>query len=216
MNLPFTAEEFFEVFAKYNNAVYPIQIIFALAAFFILLVIFKRFTKLYSLTWLILALFWAWVGVVYHIKFFSPINPVAKVFGVLFIVESILLTYYGAIKKKIEFDYKPGVNIYIGIFLLTYSLLIYPLITIATGHSYPSLPTFGVPCPTTIYTIGLFFLTNLSATPKKLFIIPILWSLIATTAAVKLYVYADIVLIVSSLLLIISLLTGKNRKTVLQ
>jgi hypothetical protein len=38
-----------------------------------------------------LALFWIWMGSVYHISHFSTINPSALVFGVLFIVQGIIL-----------------------------------------------------------------------------------------------------------------------------
>jgi hypothetical protein len=212
MNLPFTTEQFFDVFVQYNNSVFPLQIIFVLAALSILFIIFKRSVKLYPLVWVFLAVFWAWIGIVYHIRFFSPINPIAKGFGVLFMIEAALFIYFGTIKKGVEFDLENNIGKNLGIFLFLYSLLLYPLITIGTGHGYPALPTFGVPCPTTIFTIGILLLTNLNKTPKTLLIVPILWTFIATTAALKLEVYADILLIVSSMLLGASLLTSKSKK----
>ena len=43
----------------------------------------------------------------------------------------------------------------LGVLLVIYAFA-YPLLTIASGHRYPATPTFAVPCPTTILTIGLF------------------------------------------------------------
>ncbi|WP_339379209.1 DUF6064 family protein [aff. Roholtiella sp. LEGE 12411] len=37
---------------------------------------------------------------------------------------------------------------------------IYPLIGYSLERTFPSLPTFGIPCPTTIFTFGLLFWTN--------------------------------------------------------
>jgi hypothetical protein len=72
--------------------------------------------------------------------------------------------------------------------------------TIALGHSYPEAPTFGVPCPTAILTIGVLVGAR-GHVPLTLAIVPIVWGLIGGSAAVLLGVPTDYVLLGSGLLL---------------
>jgi hypothetical protein len=66
------------------------------------------------------------------------------------------------------------------------------------GHDYPATPTFGLPCPTTIFTIGMLMLMTPS-TPRWLYIAPLLWTLVGSTAAFLLGVYQDLGLVVAGL-----------------
>jgi hypothetical protein len=50
------------------------------------------------------------------------------------------------------------------------------------GQRYPELPTFGLPCPTTIFTLGMLSLCP-RPVPWTLYLIPGLWAVIATSAA---------------------------------
>lgn len=70
------------------------------------------------------------------------------------------------------------------------ALLIYPLVGNVSGNSYPYSPTFGVPCPTTIFTFGLLLWADKGA-PRYVILIPLLWSLIGMFAAVYLGIWAD-------------------------
>ena len=87
MNLPFTPEQLFGVFKQYNETVWPAQvaIYFAAAiAFYLILKPSKYSSKVISG---ILALFWLWMGIVYHWLFFASINPAARIFGALFVLQ---------------------------------------------------------------------------------------------------------------------------------
>ena len=67
--------------------------------------------------------------------------------------------------------------------------LVYPAINAAQHLSVSRIPTFGVPCPTMIFTAGMLML----ATPRswRLSIVPVIWSLIGGSAAFLLGVHAD-------------------------
>ncbi|TAK43341.1 MAG: hypothetical protein EPO27_15235 [Betaproteobacteria bacterium] len=66
------------------------------------------------------------------------------------------------------------------------------------GHLYPETPTFGLPCPTATFTIGV--LAFLSAPiPRSVFIVPILWSAVGVQAAFLLGVPQDLGLGVAGL-----------------
>jgi hypothetical protein len=146
----------------------------------------------------ILAFFWLWIGIAYHLTFFTSINQGAYLFGGLFIVQGILFFVTGVWHQKISF--KPHLNAYsiVGAVFILYGLLIYPLLGYFLGHTYPQSPTFGLPCPTTIFTFGLLLWTDRKF-PKYLLIIPLIWSMIGFLAAVKLGVLEDIMLLITGL-----------------
>lgn len=203
MKLPFTAESFFGIFSEYNNTVWPVQIIFFLAALLTVIVLYKKMGQYYKAIPAFLGFLWLWMGVVYHLYFFSKINPAAKIFGILFIVEGLLLIFAGLVKKRLLFGNSNKINTITSYLLISYALIIYPLITIATGHSYPAMPTFGLPCPTTIFTLAVLLQADLKKLPKYLLFIPIIWTLVGTSAAVSLGVVADTMLIITSLAFIV-------------
>jgi hypothetical protein len=72
--------------------------------------------------------------------------------------------------------------------LVAYSL-VYPAINAAQHLSVSRIPTFGVPCPTTIFTAGMLMLA--SPASWRLSIVPVIWSLIGGSAAFLLGVRAD-------------------------
>jgi hypothetical protein len=79
-------------------------------------------------------------------------------------------------------------------------MVIYPLLGLAFGHSYPRIPLFGVaPCPTTIFTFGILLWATKSVS-AYLLIIPFLWSLVGMSAALNLRVPQDYGLVVAGVL----------------
>src|SRR4029079_10799091 len=80
---------------------------------------------------------------------------------------------------------------------MLYALVGYPLIGYAIGHTYPAAPTFGVPCPTTIFTLGML----VWATPPRsrvVVVIPALWSVVALFAAIRFGMWEDFGLVVAA------------------
>lgn len=199
MNLPFTLDQFLGVFARYNQAVFPAQsMLLALALLSIFLVFRPRSNSSNAISG-ILAFLWIWVGIVYHIIFFSGINPIAKVFGAFFTIQGLLFFYYGAWKGSLEFGYQKNKYSLAGIIFIVYALIIYPALGYLFGHVYPSSPTFGVPCPTTIFTFGILLMT-IKPIDKKLLIIPFLWSLMSLSAAIQLGIREDFGLLVAGVI----------------
>ena len=66
---------------------------------------------------------------------------------------------------------------------------------------YPRTPTFGVPCPTTLFTVGILMMS----TPmyRRLLVIPLLWTFIGGSAALLLGVTTDFVLLAAGVLLLV-------------
>ncbi len=210
MQLPFSTEDFLDIFKEYNLAFFPLQIIFYAAGFICVYFLFKDNINVSRTINTVLAFFWLWMGLAYHIIFFSSINKVAYAFGILFIVQGILFIYYGSVKKRISFRYQKSIFNFIGIIIIAYSLIFYPIIGHICGHQFPYSPTFGLPCPTTIYTFGMLLFVN-KKIPLPVIIIPFLWSIIGFSAAFSLSIYEDIGLLVSGILGLVLIILLNNK-----
>jgi Family of unknown function (DUF6064) len=75
---------------------------------------------------------------------------------------------------------------------------------------YPALPTFGLPCPTTLFTLGLFAFAT-PPYPRVALIVPVLWCLVGAQAAFLFGVHADLGLVVAGVFGIV--LLGRSRVT---
>ncbi len=194
--MPFTAEQFFRVFEKYNDAVFPIQIFLILTA--VAAVVLARKPRGFSGSVVtgLLAFLWVWSGVVYHWTFFIEINPAAYVFGALFVVQGCLLIYQGILKSHLKFRFEPNSYGIIGAAFVAYALVIYPVIGSVLGHAFPASPSFGAPCPIVIFTFGLLMWAERLAWP--LLVIPVLWAFISLSAAVSFGVIEDFGLLIAA------------------
>jgi hypothetical protein len=197
--LPFTTEEFLQVFESYNLAIYPAQWILALFAFAAVLLALRPKSFSSRFVAAILVLLWLWMAVVYHLAFFASVNDAAYLFGVLFLAQALILYIIGVTQNRLVFDPKLNIRASAGAFLIAYALLIYPAFGYLFGHIYPRSPTFGAPCPTTIFTLGLLLWTRPPA-PVYVFFVPLIWSLIGFTAALKLGMFEDLGLLAAGLI----------------
>jgi uncharacterized protein DUF6064 len=210
--LPFTSEQFLAAFVSYNTVIWPIQIAAYLFGGVAVTLLLRKPGEADRVIAAILAAMWLWTGLAYHAIFFAAINKAAYLFAALFIIQSGCLVYAGVYHNSIHFSLRPGWTRWIGWFFIAYAALLYPAIGLATGHRYPEMPMFGVtPCPVTIFTLGMLFLTKPPLSPWLL-IIPLIWSLIGGSAAVLLQVPQDWLLLVSGLIAVPLILTG-NRRT---
>jgi hypothetical protein len=104
---------------------------------------------------------WAWSAVAYHVAFFASINPAAWLFAALFLGQAVLFFGVGVVQRRLSFA--PCGNAWAPLAwgLIAYSLA-YPAINALNHSSLLRIPTFGLPCPTTIFTAGVLML----ATPR--------------------------------------------------
>jgi hypothetical protein len=210
MKLPFTTEQFLDVFRLYNESVWPLQVLFFFSAILCIYYIFRRTAFSHKLIFLFLSFIWLWMGIVYHIIFFSSINKAAYFFGSLFILQAFITAYEGVVENRLIFKFTGSIGNIAGILLVIFALLVYPLLGFVFGHRYPQSPTFGLPCPTTIFTLGIFLFIR-DRIPYLLIAIPLLWSVIGFTAAFTLGIYEDTGLLVAGVITL-PLIIFKNRK----
>ena len=194
--MPFTVDQFLEVFASYNNAVWPVQFVLVFLALAVIFLSVKNPNHSNHIICLILAFLWIWIGVVYHLVYFTAINPAAYAFGALNIIQAGLFLYYGLTKSALSFHFQPNLFGAAGMILIVYGLLVYPILGQLLGHGYPYSPTFGLPCPTTIFTFGILLLAD-KRVPIPVLIIPFVWSLIGFSAAFNFGIWEDTGLLVA-------------------
>jgi hypothetical protein len=196
MSLPFGKTEFLAVFVRYNEAVWPAQMVLYALAIAALLGLFMRLRQADRAMAALLALLWAWAGLVYHGLYFREINPAAPLFVVLFIAGAAALAWEGVVRDRLRFCGAPRGRAAAGQALIAYALVFYPLLSIVFGHVYPAAPTFGMPCPVTIFTVGV--LLQLKAPyPRSVLIAPLLWIVVAGQAAFRFGVWEDLGLLVA-------------------
>jgi len=198
MELPFTRTQFLQVFAEYNQGIWPLQILAVALGFVAVALIFSRRRWAGRGIAGVLVLLWAFMGVGYHGLFFARINPAAYLFAGLFLVAASIFLVEGVVRNRIRFAFATGVRGWLAMALLAYALVVYPILGLLKTHPYPETPLFGVaPCPTTIFTLGLLLL---AAHPRPLMLaaVPLTWSVIGGTAAFLLKVPQDLGLIAAA------------------
>ena len=199
MELPFTVEQFLAVFERYNQAIWPAQIVayvLGLAAIFLALRPFPDGDKIVSS---ILVVLWLWTGLVYHILSFAPINPIAVLLGAVFIGQAAIWALAGVVQGRLRCRIGRDLPSLVGAVIVVYAMVLYPLIGYLLGHGYPRSPSFGVtPCPLTIFTFGLLLWSRVRV-PRYVLAIPIAWSVVGTSAAVSLGIVEDLGLLVAAL-----------------
>lgn len=205
INLPFTPEQFFAVFARYNEGVWPMPVALNVVALVGVALVFAPGAWASFLISLILALLWAWMAIAYHIAFFSSINPAAWLFGMGFLLGSLAFAWHGIAKPDLNFRFVRGIRGISGAALIVFALVLYPVIGYFLGHRYPAAPTFGLPCPTTIFTLGLLLFAA-SPIPKPVLVVPLLWSAVGALAAFQLGVYEDLALVVAGVVTVVVML----------
>jgi hypothetical protein len=208
MKTPFTLEQFLDVFKNYNITVWPTQIILYVLGLSAIILIFRKHRLSDRIINSILAFFWLWIGVVYHIAFFTAINKAAYLFGVLFIIQSVIFLVMGVFRESIGYQYKKDIYSVTGCVFLCYALIIYPVLGHFLGHIYPYSPTFGLPCPTVIFTFGILLFAGKRISYAVL-IIPALWSFLGFSAAISFGISEDIGLL-SAGLIGIAMIIAKN------
>lgn len=161
MNAPFTIDQFLAVFVAYNAAIWPAQIAAHVLGFLAVTALWLNGLLGKRIVLSILAVMWAWNGIGYHLLFFTEINPVAKGFAALFVLQAILFAASASTANDLRFKAGPDLRSALALSLIVYALLIYEILGMWAGHGFMAGPMFGVaPCPTTIFTIGMLLLAR--------------------------------------------------------
>ena len=207
----FTLSEFLEMISRYNLTFWPLQVVaYGLGILVVLLAIWNG-THSGRIVSTILVFFWLWVGLVFNLLYFSPLFPMAITFVFLFVLQAVILIYAGVFKGKLSFKFKMNFYGIMGAILVIYSIVGYPAIEYLLGRGYPNLLPFGlVPCPMTVFTLGIFLWSDRK--PKWYVItIPIFYSL-GGIIPISIGIVEDVGLVASGLITIFMLVFWDHLK----
>lgn len=209
--LPFSREQFIAIFADYNAGVWPAQVVAYLLGLLIVVLLVRPFRDGGRILGAALAVMWIWTGIVYHGLYFSAINKAALGFAAFFVLQGMALMYGGA-TRRLDASSERGWAAWLGWGLVSYALVVYPLIGMAFGHRYPEMPMFGItPCPVTIFTFGVLLVRP--GVPWWVLMIPLVWSLIGGSAAFLLGVPQDWLLLLSGAIAVPTILRRAARSS---
>ena len=215
MDPPFTAAQFFDVFRRYNESVWPAQLVLNVIALVTAAAAYRANARR-SWRWaraamVLLAALWLWTGIIYFKTFFVSITPAGEIFGSFFIAEAGLLLL--STWQSGSFVPATRSNIVVAALVIAYALLLYPMLGFALGQRYPAAPTFGAPCPVVIFTFGVFCLLPASI-PRFAIAIPVLWALFGSYAVFGFRVHEDLGMIVATITAIVVIHRATHRTNV--
>ena len=211
MGLPFTQEQFLQVFRDYHAALFPAPFILEAAGIACIVILLLSLNGKNRILSGFLGFLWLWMGCAYHLAFFSSINKAAYLFGALFVLQGLVFVHDSFKGQRFQYSFTASMRGITGLLFMIYALVIYPFTNFLSGHIYPSSPSFGLPCPTTIFTMGLFLCMK-GTTRWFYWIIPLLWTVAGFSAAWQLGMKEDVALPISALLF---LLSYRQKKTML-
>lgn len=201
--MPFSRADFFAVFVEYNAALWPTQVLACAAALLCVYLFVRRSPITDRVILVVLAVMWAVNGIGYHGLFFSAINPAAYLFAAFFVVEAACLAVFAVHGTAANFVIRRDSRTAVGLLLIVFAILLYPLWGMIAGHRYPAMPMLGIaPCPTTIFTIGILLLGRWTVV-RWLLPIPVLRSAIGGTAAFVLGVPQDFGLFAAGMIAVV-------------
>ncbi len=126
----------------------------------------------------------------------TTINPAAPVFAGAFLLQALAFVWTGVVGHRLAFAWGRAPRHWVAAGLLLMALA-YPVLAQLTVGVGPRAPTFGVPCPTALFTAGCL-LAAVPPVPRGLLVIPVLWSLIGGSAALLLGIRIDAALFVAA------------------
>jgi hypothetical protein len=136
------------------------------------------------------------MGAVYHFAYFREVNPAATLFGAAFLLAAALFAWQGLVQGRLAFECNRDARSAAGLLIVAYGLAFYPALAWLLGHGYPAMPTFGLPCPTTIFTLGMLTLAR-RPFPRPVFLVPLAWVIVGAQAVLLFGLYEDLGLLVA-------------------
>lgn len=188
-----STEQFLQFFARYNQYIFPLQIVIYVCAIVVLVLIFLKGSPVVNIIAKVyLGCLWLWNGIVFFFLFYNEEGLFPYIVGSLFIIQGLLFLTDILFKK---IDFPAGLvhwQKYLALFFICFSMLFYYIIGYAAGHIYPESPAFGItPCPLTLFTLALLLLT-IKKPVLYFYIIPLLWSVITLGAVQKWHIWEDL------------------------
>lgn len=171
-----TSEQLLEVFAAYNPQIWPMQYVAYLLGIAAVFLAIRKTAISERVIPAILAFFWLWVALLFWLPSVLQGFTPGYFFVAIFMIQGLLFIII-TIRPRLQFRYKSCVQTWIGLGIILYALVGYPLVGALLGHAYPRMSPFGLtPCPLVTFTFGLLLFTK-PKVPRGLLILPFLYAL---------------------------------------
>jgi hypothetical protein len=172
--LLFSPRTYYRMIERHNEAVWPAQLLTMALGIGILGALRQPSTTQGRIIAGILALLWMWVAWAFLLYRYATINWAIKYVVPFFVLEALLLVWWGVIGGKLSFAVQPTAIGRLGTALFVLSLLLYPALAVIVGRPWNQAEVFGIaPDPTVTATVGLLLLT--SRLRWGLLPVPLLW-----------------------------------------
>ena len=182
--LLFAPETYQRLFVRYNQAVWPAQIVAVAGGLAVLWLVLRRAESRAAirLVHALPAIGWLWIGTDFLYQRYAVINWAATWPAIAFMGEGVLLLAVAAIAPR-PASQTPAAARIIGVGLMVAALVVVPLAGPAAGRPWGAIETVGVtPDPTALFTLGLIA-ANAGAWRLPLLPIPVLWCLFSGATA---------------------------------
>lgn len=195
--LSLSIEDFLIVLESYNVAIWPFQIFAYLLVISVLYLSFKPIRFSLKIILAILSFFWFFTGIVFCFLFWATSHVFGYIFGICCVIQGLIFLF-GLIRSDITIGSRDITYKLIGILFVLYAIAGYQILGYFLGHIYPKFFAVGlVPCPTTIFTFGIFLIFA-NKIPVKYIVIPLVVSLGGILAA-YFGIYEDIGLVIAGI-----------------
>lgn len=184
--LLFAPRTYYRLFALYNQAIWPGQLLALAAGITILLFLLRGGTGRARAALAILAAAWLWVAWAFLLQRYDTINWVARYFAVGFALHALLLAGWAAMGRP-RLESRLGGAGRFGVAVVLFALVGQPLLGPLMGRAWAQAEVFGIaPDPTAVGTLGVLLVAK-GRMAWALFAIPLAWCAItgATLATME-------------------------------
>ena len=176
--LLFSPRTYYRMFELYHEQIWPIHLV-VLGSLVAITVLLRRDQEWSGRAIAgVLAVWWVWVAVAFHLQRYATINWAATYFAALFAIQGLLLVWYGVVRGRIRFSLSRQPTAYTAFGLILVALVFEPIAGRIAGRAWSQVEFFGLtPDPTAIATLGFLALSTPRAS-RALVVIPVAWCVI--------------------------------------
>jgi len=203
--------QFLATFGRANAAVWPMQIVWYLAAVAMVGLALWPARRSSQLICAFAAAYFAWIGIAYF-AWQMPGMHFSWWWAAIFTLQAVLLVIAGVVRSDLVIRPRKNLASGLGAVFIAYALIGYPLVGLAGGHALRTLPVLGVsPCVTVVFFFGLLLWARPPA-PKYVLLVPLAWALGAAPPDLARGVAADYGMLVAALITA-GLIIWRDRKS---
>jgi hypothetical protein len=165
----FSPQTYYRMFAQYHARIFPLQVVLVASAVALPLLVRSRWAPAGRIVPAVLAAWWTWVAIAFHLSRYSTINWAARYFALLFVAQAVLLVWYAIRETRHRAQQDNWVTW--GLWLVA---ILAPVGSMLSGRTWNQVELVGAtPDPTAIATLA--FALSVARWRLVLAIVPLVW-----------------------------------------